>query len=231
VFGIAATLWTLLTGKPPSYGVGHDHVLDRPGASDSLKAALVGALELAPERRTASAEAFARAIGAPLHEQEGRSLALSVEGPSPVPRMLEAIVRAAAGMFDAAAASIALVKRTTAELVFQAAWGAGAAEITGVRLARGAGIAGAAIELGQAQVVADCTVDDRFASEIAAITGYLPSTMLVVPLSNEQGNVGALSLLDRRDGHPYGPEDIVRATLFCDLALAALEPAGTADAL
>ena len=34
--------------------------------------------------------------------------------------------------------------------------------------------------------------------------------------------VGALSVLDRRDGGPYGPSDLARAALFADLAVAAL---------
>jgi hypothetical protein len=32
-----------------------------------------------------------------------------------------------------------------------------------------------------------------------------------------------LSVLDRRDGQPYLPSDIPRASLFCDLAMAALD--------
>ena len=51
-------------------------------------------------------------------------------------------MRTAAGVFEAAASSIALTDATTGELVYQSAWGAGAREIVGVRLPPGTGIAG-----------------------------------------------------------------------------------------
>jgi hypothetical protein len=47
--------------------------------------------------------------------------------------------------------------------------------------------------------------------------------MLVVPLMRNDKPVGVLSLLDRRDGGLYGPEDMDRAALFADLAVTALD--------
>ena len=58
----------------------------------------------------------------------------------------------------------------------------------------------------------------RFAVQIATGTGYVPNTMLVLPLERGGEAIGVLSLLDRRDGGAYGPEDVVRANLFSDLA-------------
>ena len=67
----------------------------------------------------------------------GESLAQSL-GRAPVHRrVIEAIVRTAAGMFEAAAASIALTDQSTGELVYEAAWGAGASEVVGMRLPPG----------------------------------------------------------------------------------------------
>jgi len=123
----------------------------------------------------------------------------------------------------AAAASIALIDRTTQELVFQAAWGAGAREIVGVRLPPGIGIAGAVIAAGDGQAVPECRSDPRFAAQIAAGTGYVPHTMVVVPLKRGGQTVGVLSVLDRRDGGAYGPNDVSRASLFAELAIAALD--------
>ena len=47
--------------------------------------------------------------------------------------------------------------------------------------------------------------------------------MLVVPLKRGDEAIGALSILDRRDGGYYGPEDIDRAELFAELAVTALD--------
>jgi signal transduction protein with GAF and PtsI domain len=194
-----------------------------------LEATLRQALELQPERRLASVNAFATALGSPLRIAGGESLALSVAGPSTKRALIEAIVRTAAGVFEAAAASIALTDDVTDELVFQAAWGAGADEIVGVRLQRGTGIAGAAMQRNEGVAVPSCREDARFARMIAEGTGYVPNTMLAMPLERDASVIGVLSVLDRRDGGSYGPQDLVRARLFADLVVAALPSSDQGD--
>src|SRR3981081_1887489 len=144
-----------------------------------------------PERRVASVAAFAKALGAPLRTETGVSLAVSIDDVDASRSLMEAIVHTAAGVFGAAAASIALTDQTTGELVYQSAWGAGAREIVGGRLAPRAGRSGKAVP--------ECRKDRRFAASIAAGTGYVPYTMLVVPLVRGSSVIGALSILDRRD--------------------------------
>jgi tRNA A-37 threonylcarbamoyl transferase component Bud32 len=221
VYGLAATLWTLIAGKAPAF---HDptRLSERfDDVTPELEGTLRAGLELQPERRVASAAALARALGSPLGVSSGASLALSLAGAANS-QLQEAIVRAAAGVFEAAAASIALVREGSGELVYETAWGAGAHEVVGVRLPPGVGIAGSAVEAGEGVAVADCRKDPRFAQQIAKGTGYVPHTMLVVPLKRDGVAIGALSVLDRRDGGSYGSADLVRARLFADLAVVAL---------
>jgi hypothetical protein len=223
VFSLAATVWTLITGEPPVYADDTDLREQFPGVTAELEETLRAGLEIIPERRVASIDAFALALGAGMLEREGASLATSLQEADAPANLIEAVVRTAAGVFEAAAASVALIDRTTRELVFQAAWGAGAKEIVGVRLPPGVGIAGAVIASGEGQAVPDCRSDSRFAKQIAAGTGYVPHTMVVAPLKRDGQTVGALSVLDRRDGGPYGPNDVERANLFAELAVAALD--------
>jgi hypothetical protein len=223
VFSLAATLWTLLTGKPPVYGDPTPLGSIVPGAGEELELCVRAGLELLPERRTSSCAAFANALGVPLAASQGESLALSaVERPDIAPNLLEAIVKTSAGVFEAAACSIALVDPVTDELVYQAAWGAGAKEIVGVRLPPGKGLAGSVVQTGEAIAVPDCRTDPRFQAQIAAGTGYVPYTMLVMPLKQGSRTIGTLSVLDRRDGQPYTSEDIVRGNLFAELTVTAL---------
>lgn len=222
VFGIAATLWTLIAGKPPVYA-DPTRLSDLvSGVSPELEATIRAGLEMVPDRRVASIAAFAKALGSPLVRSTGESLALSVERPDAPRNLMEAIVRTAAGVFEAAACSIALVDRTTGELVYQSAWGAGAHEIVGVRLPPGTGIAGSVVESGEAEAVS-CREDPRFAARIAEGTGYVPYTMLVLPLKRADEPIGVLSLLDRRDGGLYGAGDMERGGLFAELAITALD--------
>jgi eukaryotic-like serine/threonine-protein kinase len=223
IFSLAATLWTLMVGTPPKYGDMMKIEKVAPELPPELRDALAGGLEMLPEMRISSAIAFAEAIGVPISERGGLSLAQSL-GRAPVHRrVIEAIVRTAAGMFEAAAASIALTDPATGELVYEAAWGAGASEVVGMRLPPGAGIAGAVAQSGEAVAVPECRTDPRFATQVAAKTGYVPHTMLTTPLIREGRTIGVLALLDRRDGQPYRHEDLHRAALFADLAVVALD--------
>jgi tRNA A-37 threonylcarbamoyl transferase component Bud32 len=223
VFSLAATLWTLLVGKPPVYADATKLSDTVPDVTPEFERTVTAGLEMIPERRVASVGAFAKAIGIQLEGTEGRSLALSIDRPDAPRNLMEGIVRTAAGVFEAAASSIALTDLTTGELVFQSAWGAGAREIVGVRLPPGHGIGGRVAQTGEASAVTNCREDTRFAAQIAAGTGYVPHTMLVVPLKRGERTIGTLSLLDRRDGGSYGSGDMDRAALFADLAIRALD--------
>jgi hypothetical protein len=223
VFGLAVTLTTLIAGAPPSYTDRGPLVGRYADVTPEIDAALRSGMEFMPERRIPTAAALAEALGRPLTRRRGASLVTSLEDEDGAPRsVIEGIVRTAAGVFDAAAASIALADQTTGGLVFHAAWGAGAREIIGVRLSPGQGIAGAVHSSSEPIVLADCRSDPRFAADIARGTNYVPVTMLVLPLLRRGQSLGTLTLLDRRDGEPYGPEDVTKAQLFADLAVSAL---------
>ena len=120
-------------------------VRSRAGVGAELSDALRAGMELMPERRIASIDAFARAIGRPLRERQGSSFVRSATEARGRASLNGSIARTAAGVFDAAAVSIGLVEPATGELVFRAAWGAGADDIVGVRLAAGVGLAGSVV--------------------------------------------------------------------------------------
>src|SRR5688572_22892067 len=92
VFGLAATLWMLLAGKPPVYA--DPLMLSKlvPDMTPELDATIHAGLEIIPERRVASVSAFAKALGGPLRADEGESLALSVEQPAAPRHLMEGIV-------------------------------------------------------------------------------------------------------------------------------------------
>jgi hypothetical protein len=218
VYGAAATLHALLTGRPAEYGAAAEALPDVPAhVTDALHAGLA----LDPARRPPTAAAFARLLGAATAPQRGRSLGASVASARRPRAVLEAVARAAAGLFDAAAASIAL-EQPGGGLRFEAAWGAGADEIVGVTLPAGAGIAGSVALDGRPLAIADCRNDPRFAAQVAAGTGYVPHTLLAVPLRLDARTIGVLELLDRRDGEPYRDADAPRAEHLATIAAVAL---------
>jgi hypothetical protein len=225
VFSVAATMWTLIAGRPPVYADPTKLSSLNSDVTPELERTIAAGLEMIPERRVASVAAFAKALGVPLRTETGVSLAVTIDDPDASRSLMEQLVHTAAGVFGAAAASICLIDQTTGELVYQSAWGAGAREIVGVRLPASTGIAGTVVDTGVGEAVPDCHTDPRWAARIAAGTGYVPYTMLVVPLVRAGQSIGALSILDRRDGRSYRQEDLEPAGLFAQLAVKALEVA------
>ncbi len=229
VYSLAATMWALITGQPPAY-----HGLPSlqeavPEVTPELEQVLRRALEPRAERRLASVDALAAVLGSRVGLTTGASLARSLARPERERSLLESIVRTAAGIFEAAAASIALRDQTTGEVVYHAAWGAGAEEIVGVRLDPGTGIAGAVVSSGESVAIPNCRDDERFAARVAERTGYVPHTMMVVPLLHEGSVIGVLSILDRRSGESYGSADLPGAALFAELTVSALPAAALSE--
>src|SRR5262249_55810695 len=145
-----------------------------PGATTTMTRALRAALAVDPRERTASMPALAEALGGRVSVGRGRDMTVTIDVDTAHRPLLESVVRAVAGVFDAAAASLALI-RPGGSLLYYAAWGAGAAEIVGRELDPGQGIAGRAIRLRRAQLVASVTDDPDWARAFAAGTGYTPN--------------------------------------------------------
>jgi signal transduction protein with GAF and PtsI domain len=114
--------------------------------------------------------------------------------------LLIAVTGLAVTVLEAQAASIALHDPATDRLVFRAASGPAAGDIVGMAIDAAAGIAGYAFSTGQPLAVADVTADPRFERSVAEATGYIPSSLLAVPLLDERGTIGVLEALDRHGG-------------------------------
>jgi GAF domain-containing protein len=132
--------------------------------------------------------------------------------------LLRSISEAARVLTHARATSVALLDETSDELVFVAAAGEAAEEITGCRISSREGLAGVVAQTGRPLEVRDLARDPRFAHDIAVETGYEPDAMTLVPVMDGAHVVGVLSLLD-----PDDPSDGSRAALS---ALAAHAVAG-----
>jgi signal transduction protein with GAF and PtsI domain len=146
-------------------------------------------------------QAFADGLGGRLPTERGRDIGVSAEVGEATARVLSAVVKTAAGVFDAAATSIAL-RRSDGGLDYQAAWGAGADEVVGMRLRPGQGIAGRVLATGVGEVIQDCRNDPDFAAAVARGTGYVPYTMIVVPLVPDDVSVGVLTVLTSATARP-----------------------------
>ncbi len=151
----------------------------------------------------------------------------SALGPAVMPVGTESLLRSLTGtareIFGAAACSLALLTEDESELVYTTAAGAGADDITGLRIPSSVGIAGWVVHSGQPIAVGDLANDPRFARNVAEQSGYVPDAILAVPVNSPKRVLGVLSLLDRDTTRAGASEDMRLLTLFADQAAIALE--------
>jgi GAF domain-containing protein len=137
--------------------------------------------------------------------------------------LLTTIAETARDVLGAAACSIAVVDPAEEELVFVAAAGAGADVIRGTRMPGGSGIAGWVLASGQSILVTDPARDPRFAEDVAKATGYLPHTLLAVPLESEGESIGVMEILDPKSIEDESPLDSELLSLLAQQATMSIQ--------
>ena len=146
--------------------------------------------------------------------------------PAGTDELLRSLTETARRLFGAAACSLALLSEDESELLYTIAAGEGADDVTGLRIPTSQGIAGWVVQSGQPIAISDLANDPRFSRELAEQTGYVPQTILAVPVETPQRMLGVISLLDRDARRPGAEQDMALLSLFADqaaLALASVE--------
>jgi GAF domain-containing protein len=91
-----------------------------------------------------------------------------------------------------------------------------------MRISSSHGIAGLVVQSGQQMAISDVASDPRFSRGLAEQTGYVPQTILAVPVETPQRMLGVISLLDRDERRPGAEQDMALLSLFADQAALAL---------
>jgi GAF domain-containing protein len=148
---------------------------------------------------------------------------ISIVAPVNHARLLEMILRTAAHVIKARAGSLLLVDEQAQELVFEVATAEQLAQLKNLRVPLGDGIAGLVALTGQPMAIADAQSDPRHAREIALQTGYLPRSLLCVPLQFEDRVIGVIELLDKEGAAGVDASDMHALGLFASQAAVAIE--------
>jgi GAF domain-containing protein len=136
--------------------------------------------------------------------------------------LLRSIVSTTVALFEAEAASIALYRPDGDLLEFVIAAGAQGQGVVGLTIPADQGIAGYAFTSGEPIAIADPERDPRFTKDVSAGTGYVPRSILAVPMRSEARTTGVLEVLDKRDGS-FTLRDIELASVFADQAAVAIQ--------
>lgn len=158
-----------------------------------------------------------------------KSLLLSIEasGRAVLPRsnddLLKSIVETAARIFNAAAASILLVNAREKVLVFRVTYGKSDSDLVGRKFPLDKGIAGYVAMTGQPLAVSNVLQDARFNQDFAKSTGYVPSSILAVPLLAGENVIGVMEVLDKIDANSFGIQDMELLSMFANQAAIAID--------
>jgi GAF domain-containing protein len=163
------------------------------------------------ERALEAVEAIAARLEA------GRRLA-----PPSTTLLLTSIVEATVALFDAEASSIALYDPATQQLVFQVAAGSHGEGVVGLSISPDQGIAGYVFTTSQPLALSDVARDARFGRAAAEQTGYVPRSVVAVPLLDDEGSIGVLEVLDKRSEGAFDLRDIELASVFARQAAVAI---------
>jgi signal transduction protein with GAF and PtsI domain len=160
------------------------------------------------------------------------ALADTIAAPSPADQLLEMIVRVAARAIPSPEGALMLIDHEREALTFEVVIGSTAATVRNLTVPLGHGIAGLVAVSGQALAVANAGEDPRHARDIAEKSGYLPTTILAVPVVARDGTpVGVLELLDRQGQETFDLDDMDLLSAFADQLALVLEMRRTHEML
>jgi GAF domain-containing protein len=136
--------------------------------------------------------------------------------------LLQTVVDAAALLFEAEAASIALYEPVPARLEFRVASGQQGAGVVGLSVPPSQGVVGYVFSTAQSIALSDVSSDPRFDRPTAERTGYVPRSIAAVPLVDSGATAGVLQVLDKQGSATFSLEDMTMLGAFARQASLAL---------
>ena len=136
--------------------------------------------------------------------------------------LLNKIIKYAAIIVKAEAASILLLDKEKNELYFKASLGKKSREIKKYKVKVGEGIAGWVAENGKSLIVDDVTKDTRWAKKIDTSTKFKTKSLICVPLILEKEIVGVMEVINKKDKECFDKNDEGILYSFANQAIIAL---------
>jgi signal transduction histidine kinase len=164
-------------------------------------------------------------------EQRARQLAtlnevsISMSSTLELDPLLNRIVQSSVDILACEAGSLFLTDDETGEYVFRVAVGPVGQNLVGMRIAPGKGFVGQTIESGAALIVNDVQNDPRWFKGSDEATGFVTRALMVVPLRFQGRPIGAVEVINKRDGTPFDEADQNLLSAFAGPAAVAIQNA------
>jgi two-component system sensor histidine kinase HydH len=139
--------------------------------------------------------------------------------------VLNFAMKAAEEFMEAEASSVYELDSEQGDIIVRLARGAKGGFIQSKRLKVGEGIAGWVIQNGKPMVVEDVREDGRFSDRFDQETGFTTQSIICVPLTIRGRTIGALQVLNKKNGDPFTGEDTELLTALAQQIAVALDNA------
>lgn len=156
-----------------------------------------------------------------LLNQVARNLTSTLE----LSTLLDQILENALEIISCEAGTLFLLDEDTGELVFEVVKGPVSGELEGKRLGPGTGHVGRAVETKKAAIVNQARQIAEWSRKPDELKGFNTRDLLVVPMFAQDRAIGAIEVINRRDGQPFTIEDQEFLLAFSSQAAIALENA------
>ncbi len=136
-----------------------------------------------------------------------------ISGAQSMEDLVDAILAKTMQALDVEAGSILMVEEESGLLTFRSAMGAKGDEVKRLKLVAGRGIAGEVARTGQPIVTEDATRHPAWDARVARKVGYSPGAVLCVPVLADGQAIGALELINPKNGRYFSESDLRLSTL------------------
>lgn len=142
-----------------------------------------------------------------------------------ITEVLDNAMKWAEEFIDAEASSVYELEENAIELSIRLARGEKKRDLEGIKLKVGEGIAGSVVATGKSVVIQDVRNDKRFSDRFDRLTGFKTRSIICVPLILRDRPVGALQVMNKRNGEPFRQADLELLNSMAQLIAVAMENA------
>lgn len=122
--------------------------------------------------------------------------------------------------------SLLLVDEETGELTFEIAVSPASANLKGMRLGKGEGIAGWVVTHGEPLLIADVRKEARFSPRVDDAIAFTTHSVICVPVKSKNRILGVVEVINGLDDGSFVEADLKMLSIFADYAAIAIENAG-----
>ena len=139
--------------------------------------------------------------------------------------VLDSAMKVAEEFMEAEASSVLELDEEIGDIIFTLARGKKGGFVQTKRLKLGEGIAGSVIQNGKSVIVEDVEKERRFSDRFDKETGFKTRSLICVPLTIREKTIGALQVINKKNGRPFTEEDLDLLTALAQQIAVALDNA------